>query len=94
MLAPAREGAPLLGRQAVGNLDIEVLHRLPRPVLGLGLPRLGGEEPLLLERLGDERLDGLLARGAHLAAEGTDVPALLDGRIHSCLRRWRGSVLA
>ena len=85
MLAPAREGVPLLGRQAVGNLDVEVLHRLPRPALGLRLARLCGQERLLIERLGDEGLDRLLARGAHLAAEGADVPALLGRRIPQLL---------
>ena len=82
-------------RQAVGDLDEEVLHRGPGAVLRLGLPRLGGEELRAVERLGDERLDGLLARGAHLAPEGPDVAALLarsDPRC--CLRRSGGSVLA
>ena len=81
MVAPVREGAPLLGGQAVGDLDVKVLHRGARAVLDLGLSRLGGDEPVAVERLGNESLDGLLAGGAHLAAERPDVVALVAGQL-------------
>src|SRR5262245_56683600 len=85
MLAPMRERSPLLGRESLGNLDVEVLHGGAGAVFGLSLPLLRCQELLPVERLGGEGLDRLLARSAHISPEGTHTAALVAGQLPNLL---------
>src|SRR5581483_915344 len=90
VIAPQRKGPALLRRQVVGDLGKKLLRGRAGAVLRLGLTGLGSEELLLVEGLGKQRLDGLLARRADLAPVGTEVPPLLGRLLPDLLAALRG----